>query len=142
MSDETEIINLLHRYAEFADRGNGDGMAQLFSHTHYSLPPNWEPVYGAEPMAKFYKEVVLLRQDGTPGTQHVVTNPILEIAPDRKTAKCRSYYTVIHQAENQSPRVAAAGRYHDEFEKVDGVWRFSKRQYFMDFNSNIFEKVK
>lgn len=66
---------------------------------------------------------------GTPRTKHVVTNPIIEIDEKRGRATSRSYYTVYQATEELPLQVIALGRYHDEFERVDGVWRFSYRDY-------------
>lgn len=141
MGDETEIMNLLYQWSEHVDRGNGRGAAELMRHAYVKLSPEVEDVYGAEPVAKQYEDLVVLYEDGTPRTLHLMINPILEIAPDRKTAKCRSYYNVIQQLPGGQPEVIAGGRYHDQFEKVDGNWRFSRREFLMDFTGYRFEKV-
>ncbi|MFN8025476.1 MAG: nuclear transport factor 2 family protein [Acidimicrobiia bacterium] len=59
----------------------------------------------------------------------MITNPIVEIAADGATATCRSYYTVIQQTDDYPLQPVCAGRYHDEFEKVDGKWRYRFRDY-------------
>ena len=48
---------------------------------------------------------------------------------DAGTATCRSTYTVIQQVNEEPLQTVAAGRYHDRFERVDGEWRFSERDY-------------
>ncbi len=45
------------------------------------------------------------------------------------TATCRSYYTVLQATPELPLQAVAAGRYHDRFERVDGEWRFSFRDY-------------
>ncbi|MGH7489887.1 MAG: nuclear transport factor 2 family protein, partial [bacterium] len=66
-----------------------------------------------------------------PRTKHVITNPIIEVDEAAGTAMCRSYYTVLQATDAVALQVVAAGRYHDEFECVDGQWRFSFRDYSM-----------
>jgi hypothetical protein len=41
----------------------------------------------------------------------------------------RSCYTVLQATDTLPLQPIAAGRYLDEFERVDGVWRFSFRDY-------------
>ncbi|WP_241020826.1 hypothetical protein [Burkholderia sp. Ac-20344] len=50
---------------------------------------------------------------------------ILDEAAHRPTA--RAYYTVLQAADGLPRQPIAAGRDHDAFERVDGVWRFSFR---------------
>jgi hypothetical protein len=103
-----------------------------------------EEIFGALPdpqgaeLLALWRGLVKIHPDGTPRTKHVVTNPILDIDEEAGTAACRSYYTVLQQTDAVPLQVVAAGRYHDEFERVDGVWRFSFRDYSMlDFTGDL-----
>jgi hypothetical protein len=71
-------------------------------------------------------------EDGTPLTKHVITNPIVEVSDDGRTGTCRSYYTVLQKAGDAPLRPIITGHYRDEFEKVDGEWRFSRRHMGID----------
>jgi hypothetical protein len=59
----------------------------------------------------------------------VITNPIIDVDEERNRATCRSYYTVLQATERVPLQVVVAGRYHDEFERVAGHWRFAFRDY-------------
>jgi 3-phenylpropionate/cinnamic acid dioxygenase small subunit len=129
MSDDaTAITNLLYRYAEFMDLGDFAGAAGLFAHADVKLAGG-QVVSGAENMENIWVQYTKRHADGTPMTKHVVTNPIVEFSDDRMRATSRSYYTVLQATESVPLQVIAAGRYHDSFEKVDGRWRFSARDY-------------
>ena len=128
MSDDGfAITNLLYRYAELIDAGDFAGVSDLFAHADVTV--GGQVLRGAEPMLALWNAHTKLHADGTPRTKHVVTNPIVEIAEDRRTASARSYYTVLQATEIVPLQVIAAGRYHDTFEKVDGRWRFATRDY-------------
>jgi hypothetical protein len=81
--------------------------------------------------------MIILYPDGTPRTKHVVTNPIVDVDEDAGTATCRwghlplagDYYTVLQQTDHFPLQVVVTGRYADRFERVDGRWRFSYRDY-------------
>jgi hypothetical protein len=45
---------------------------------------------------------------------------------DRASADC--YFELTARDANSSAPVTGAGRYFDEFERVDGEWRFSQRK--------------
>jgi len=61
----------------------------------------------------------------------VISNPIIEVDEGANTATVRSYYTVIQGVDGLLQPVTA-GRYHDWFERVDGTWRWSFRDYTMN----------
>ncbi len=123
-----EIGNLLYRYAELMDAGDLPGVAALFDHARMRLRGEPE-LLGSAAMLETWRRFVRLHADGTPRTKHVITNPIIEIDEALDRATCRSYFTVLQATERVALQVIAAGRYHDEFERVDRRWRFSYRDY-------------
>lgn len=129
MSAETQIANLLYRYAEYMDTGDLAGAASLFQHARIRVGGSGEGIVDASVMLAFWKAAVVLYPDGTPRTKHVVTNPIIEVDEAAGTASCRSYYTVLQQTEDFPLQAIVAGRYRDRFEHVDGLWRYCFRDY-------------
>ena len=125
MLAETQITNLLYRYAECIDTGDLVAAAALFDHARIRIGP--EDTIDAARLLGIWKSLIVLHPDGTPRTKHVTTNPIIEIDEDAGTATCRSYYTVLQQTDELSLQTIVTGRYHDRFERVDGRWRFSYR---------------
>ncbi len=125
MLAETQIANLLYRYAECIDTGDLAGAAVLFEHARIRVGP--EDTIDAVRLLEIWKSLIMLHADGTPRTKHVTTNPIIEVDEDAGTASCRSYYTVLQQTDEFPLQTIVTGRYHDRFERVDGQWRFSYR---------------
>jgi SnoaL-like domain len=104
-----------------------DGAAALFEHARLRVGRAEGDTVDAAGMLRLWRLLIIRYPDGTPRTKHIVTNPIIEIESD--TATCRSYYTVLQQADDLPLQVVVSGRYHDRFERVDGVWRFCYRDY-------------
>ena len=127
-----EITNLLHLYAELMDAGDFKGCAALFADAAIFLDrsPEASPV-DSSTMLTLWQSSVIVYDDGTPRTRHLVTNPILAIDEEGGTATCCSTYTVFQQIPGSELRLVASGRYHDRFERVDGIWRFSERDFTM-----------
>jgi 3-phenylpropionate/cinnamic acid dioxygenase small subunit len=125
MLAETQIANLLYRYAECIDTGDLEGAAELFEHARIRVGA--EETIDAARLLGIWKSLILLHPDGTPRTKHVTTNPIIEVDEEAGTANCRSYYTVLQQTDELGLQPIVTGRYHDSFERVDGRWRFSYR---------------
>lgn len=123
---ETAIANLVYRYAELIDSGNFEGAAALFTHARIKVGPR---EIGAEEVLELWRGSVIIYDDGTPRTKHVITNPIIEVDETTGRGTCRSYYTVIQQVGDGPLEAVMCGRYHDTFECVAGEWRFSHRDY-------------
>ena len=129
MSAETEIANLLYRYAEFMDAGDFAGAASLFDHARLRVGGGGDGTVDAATILTVWESGVRRYPDGTPRTKHVVTNPIIEVDEAAGTATCRSYYTVLQQTDDLPLQPIVAGRYHDLFQRVDGEWRYVFRDY-------------
>jgi 3-phenylpropionate/cinnamic acid dioxygenase small subunit len=129
MPAETEIANLLYRYAECIDAGDLPGAAALFEHARIRIGGSdaEQDTVDAARLLGIWKSLIVLHPDGTPRTKHVTTNPIIEIDEQAGTATCRSYYTVLQQTDELPLQTIVTGRYHDRFERVDGRWRFCYR---------------
>jgi 3-phenylpropionate/cinnamic acid dioxygenase small subunit len=128
LNSALEITNLLYRYNELIDNGDLAGALGLFKHARLKLVSSDE-LQGYEASLALLQRVVILYPDGTPKTKHLVTNPIIEIDEVAGTATSRSQYTVLQATDELPLQVIAAGRYHDQFERVNGQWRFTYRDY-------------
>jgi 3-phenylpropionate/cinnamic acid dioxygenase small subunit len=130
MHDVQAILNLLYIYAERIDSGDLDGAAALFTHARVKMQgASGNGTVDAAGVREVWEHFIALYPDGTPRTKHVITNPIVDIDDAGIRAACRSYYTVVQQTDDYPLQVVCAGRYHDEFEKVDGAWRYCYRDY-------------
>lgn len=127
-SSEIAIANLVYRYAECIDSGDLEAASELFRHARVYMGAELGEVGHEQVLALWYQSIVIY-PDGTPRTKHVITNPIIEVDETAGTGTCRTYYTVMQQAGDGGLQAVICGRYHDRFERVDGNWRFSHRDY-------------
>ena len=121
-----EIANLVYRYAESIDAGDLEGAAALFQHARINTAIG---EIGPENVLAMWREGIILHEDGTPRTKHVITNPIIEVDEKANFATCRTYYTVMQQVDDGPLQAIICGRYHDRFERIDGQWQFVYRDY-------------
>jgi len=127
---ETQITNLLYRYAECIDGGDFEGAAALFEHARLKvLAGDGDGTIDSAGVLDLWRDFIVRYDDGTPRTKHVITNPIVEVDEGAGTANCRSYYTVFQQTPGFALQPIIAGRYHDRFERVGGSWRYCARDY-------------
>jgi 3-phenylpropionate/cinnamic acid dioxygenase small subunit len=140
-SDEQAIRNLLFFYAERIDRGDIEGMARLFEHASYRAGDQ-PPIHDWRAVRDLNQSLVILYEDGTPRTQHVTTNVLIELDGTATRATARSRFTVLQGARGAALQVIVAGRYHDSFEKHQGTWRFSSRHIFMDLIGDMTKHLR
>jgi hypothetical protein len=141
MQDAVEIANLIYVYAERIDLGDFAGLGKLFERALITTDPKQgEGVRGTEAATKMYADWTRTYPDRgshTPRTKHVTTNLQIYVDPNGRTAKTRCYFTVMMQTEKLPLQPTIAGRYHDEFEKVDGRWGFTRRHIITDLVGDL-----
>jgi len=123
MTDVERITALLHEYASRLDAGDLDGVAQMFEHAELGSTRHERRLRGATEARTTYDGVIIY-DDGTPQTLHQITNVTVQV--DGVTARAGSCFTVL-QVTGQGLHPILAGEYHDRFECVDGLWRFTER---------------
>src|SRR3546814_12978400 len=64
-------------------------------------------------LLELWRKKIILYEDGTPRTKHLVTNHIIEIDPNGRTATAKSYYTVVQTIFTLPPQIIVMGRYDE-----------------------------
>jgi hypothetical protein len=133
------ITNLIYTYADRIDHGDYRGIGDLFAHAEITAEAMDAPIRGADDVTAMYTASTRLYDDtGTPKTKHVTTNLIIEVDEAADSATSRSYYTVMQAvAGSLALQPVISGRYRDEFERVDGMWRFSRRHMYVDLVGDL-----
>jgi 3-phenylpropionate/cinnamic acid dioxygenase small subunit len=126
-----DIENLLYRYAELIDAGDYEGIGELFAHGQIADDAGNPMAVGADAITKLYTTTTRKYDDGTPKTQHILTNPIIEFGPEGTTATCRARFTVLQQTDLLPLQPIISGAYVDSFEQVDGAWRYTEKRMVM-----------
>ena len=135
--DHVSIANLVYRYGELIDAGDYDGIGELLAHAVVTAEGSDVEWSGAAEITNMYTQSTRLYDDGTPRSKHVITNLLIEVDAERGTGTCRSYYTVFQQTDTLALQPIVAGRYRDEFTRVDHVWRFTRREMIVDLTGDL-----
>ena len=141
LSDERQILNLLHLYCELQDAADFVAVSELFRHSAYRVEGG-QSLFGYDEVHALKTRHDRIHEDGTLRTKHVTTNTILELDPDGKSASTRSYFTVYQGTPSLPLQIVIAGRYHDRFEKVDGRWRFVDRLILSDLQGDLSQHLR
>ncbi len=125
----TAIENLMYVYAERMDAGDLKGLAALFEKASMIGPKGDVQGTGSAEIEKIYQRATQLYADGSPMTQHVTTNLILEFAKDGRSCFARSRFTVMQAVDGFPLQCVIAGAYEDKFAYTESdSWHFTERR--------------
>ena len=130
-ADARTVEQLLYRYAEAIDDGDFAGVADLLADAELRDATGARIAAGRAEVLALYEATTRRHADGTPRTQHVITNVIVEVDPDHPDdpdrLAARARFTVLQQTADLALQPVIAGRYDDRFARLDGTWRFVGR---------------
>jgi 3-phenylpropionate/cinnamic acid dioxygenase small subunit len=126
-ADWHAIHTLLMTYAEHVDAGRFADVAAMFEHATYRVARSDADVSSFEgtEQVQAFCEQTRLYPDGTPRTNHVITNVVIDVDGDRAHSRC--YATVFQQTDALPLQPIASGRYVDRFARVGDEWQFADR---------------
>ncbi|MBG6203609.1 hypothetical protein IWQ48_004769 [Labrenzia sp. EL_13] len=125
LEDRSAINHLLNEYCRTLDAGLISECAALFENAEFSIE-GVATVQGRQGIMKLFSGIILY-EDGTPKTKHVLTNIDISVATNRQTAAASSYLTVLQQVEDLPLQPIFSGSYADTFSKKTGSWMFASR---------------
>jgi len=138
MADPCRAVeHLLYIYAERIDAGDFGGVSELFARGRIVGPDGNVIARGSEEVRGLYESSTRLYECGTPCTQHMTTNAIIELDSNGLAASGRSRFTVFQCLPDFPLQAIISGRYADRFECVDGQWGFSERRMQVEFSGDL-----
>lgn len=126
---------LIYSYARFVDTGDFGGVGALFEEA--TFVGRGDPLVGGEAVKGMLENSLVLYADGTPRTQHLVSNLSIEIDVGVGTATSSSYVTVMQAAPDFPLQTIVVGRYFDEFFRRDTRWMFKRRKLKIDLVGDV-----
>jgi hypothetical protein len=134
------INRLMLAYCSNIDKGQLDDMAALFSRGTW-IPSPGSPLKGQDAVAGFLNDFVIL-YDGVPKTRHVISNVLIDLADDVKSATAESYVIIYQAVDDSGPQIILQGYYNDTFTLDDGVWCFNERHVFADGMGDVSKHIR
>jgi 3-phenylpropionate/cinnamic acid dioxygenase small subunit len=122
MRDEWAIGRVLARYCRYLDDQRYDDVVSLFSPDGV-LDSMGTRVEGREAIRAFFPSEGPVAE--RPASMHVLSNALIDV--DGDTARAESDWVMIQREETGTTSIVLAGRYRDEFERLEEGWRLSSR---------------
>lgn len=129
------IENLIASYAELVDHGDFAGVGILLAVATFTGAAG--SVSGGGAIETMLRNNVIVYDDGTPRTKHVITNIAIDVDEAAATAVARSYFTVMQALPDFALQPIVTGRYEDRFERRDGRWRFAEKRVLTDLVGDV-----
>jgi len=124
MTDETRVLNIIHRAEMTFDEGDFDAHMGLWAEVHFDSPfgkaASEEEYLGF--MRGFYEQV-----KSAGGTRHFVLNPVVTI--DGDAAEVHAYLHIVNRSDGSFMGTSVI---HDRLRRDEGGWRFVSRSVMPD----------
>jgi 3-phenylpropionate/cinnamic acid dioxygenase small subunit len=137
VADRDEISALVYRYAELLDRGDLDGVTDMFADATWRSPATGAVLTTREEVRAVYANVMLY--DGVPRTRHLMDNLIVDLVDGADEATGRCYYSVLQQRDGPGTPIEPilSGRYVDRYRRSGDGWRFADREFHVDLTGDL-----
>ena len=129
LTDGDRIRGLLATYARLIDAGDFAGVGALMADAVLRTEDGTAIATGAAEVERLYAGLVKLHGDGTPGTQHVVTDTTFEEPDADGSATATSTYVVLQALPDLPLQPIVTGTYVDRFAPGEHGWRFTERRF-------------
>ena len=133
-----EISRLIFLCDQRNDDADFDGVGELFAHATLGVAGMADVVCeGAAATAAQFRATTRVYEQFGARTHHMSSNLIIDVDEVAGTATCSSHYMMFQQTDDLPLQAINAGRNHDEFARVDGVWRWTRRYIDSRFYGNM-----
>lgn len=134
-SSHRAIENLIVTDAALVDDGDFAGVGHLPADATF-IGRN-VPFTGRDAIETTLRDSVIVYENGTPHTKHLVTNIVVEVDEAAGAAAARSYVTALQALPDLPLQPIVSGRCHDRVERRDGRWRFVERRAHIDLVGDV-----
>jgi 3-phenylpropionate/cinnamic acid dioxygenase small subunit len=129
-----EITAIVHRYAWLLDRGDVDGVLDLFTRATWRSATTGTVLRSREELRPVYQ--ALVPTDGPIRTRHLMHNLVIEHDDGADDARARCSYTVLEGGEPGAPvRILLVGRYDDTYHRGPDGWHLTDRVFHVDLDA-------
>lgn len=135
--EKEAIRSLLAEYCFCMDHLDFDGWADLYTEDGIFHAHSRGAVQGRENIKKFIMGIVPLPHEG-PARKHFCANIVIDLKGQEANVKC--YWMMARQSPG-TVTIGACGRYFDHVVKVNGRWKFKKREITVELAGDFGTKV-
>ncbi len=123
--DHHDVCNLLYRYAQALDEKNWELLATCFTPDAVAL---YGEVLGRKDGFEAIRETCRSALGKLDSSQHIISNPEIEIDGDRATSRCYVHAQHTKAGTPGGDNMIIGGTYLDEIVRTADGWRIQQRE--------------
>lgn len=135
-----EINKLISQFGYLLDDADFEGMADLLAHAGFGSPELGRSAFKGRD-AILEQHLRTSDREGTAKTKQVYSSIIVDVADGADRATAKITFTCFHATERKHLQPIVAGHFEDEFERVDGRWRFAEHYAVVKLVGDLSERL-
>ncbi len=142
LASQREIEQQIYRIGHYLEVGDFENVAEILSHATLGADKIGRRSFkGRDEIRDQYIRTNIVYPEGGRRTKEVYSNILVDIDLDAGTARSVTSFTVAQQVPDQPFELLVAGRYEDEWARIEGAWHCTDRyivtQYHNDLNRHM-----
>jgi hypothetical protein len=138
LSSHREIEQQIYRMGYHLEGGDFGAVGEMLESATFGADRIGRRVFrGRDEIMEQYRRTNIVYPEGGRRTKEIYSNVVIDIDLDRGTAKSTTSFTVAQQIPGATFALLVAGRYEDEWERMDGHWRWSDRYIVAQYHNDL-----
>jgi hypothetical protein len=138
LTAQREIEQQIYRMGYLLEAADFDGVGELLAHATFGADKIGRKVFsGKNEITAQYARTNIVYPEGGRRTKEIYTNVLVDLDLDAGTASSITSFTVAQQVPGGRFELLVAGRYEDEWRRVDGRWRWFDRYVVAQYHNDL-----
>jgi hypothetical protein len=138
LSSHREIEQSIYRMGYHLEAGDFEAVGELLADATFGADKIGRRAFrGKDDITAQYARTNIVYPEGGRRTKEIYTNVLVDIDLDAGTARSITSFTVAQQVPGEPFALLVAGRYEDEWQRVDGRWRWSDRYVVAQYHNDL-----
>jgi hypothetical protein len=138
LSIQQEIERRIYQMGYHLEDGDFGAVGDLLAHATFGADRIGRRAFrGRDEIREQYQRTNIVYPEGGRRTKEIYSNIVVEIDLDGGTATSTTSFTVAQQVPGEPFSLLVAGRYEDEWERVDSTWRWVDRYVVAQYSNDL-----
>ena len=138
LASHREIEQQIYRMGYLLEDGNFEAVGALLKHATLGADKIGRKAFlGEDEIREQYQRTNVVYPEGGRRTKEIYTSVLIDIDLDTDSARSVTSYTAAFQPPKGSFELLVAGRYEDEWTRVEGEWRWTDRFIRVQYHNDL-----
>jgi len=138
LASHREIEQQILQMGHHLEVGDFESVAEILSHATFGADKIGRRAFkGRDEIRNQYTRTNVVYPEGGRRTKEVYSNILVDIDLEAGTARSITSFTVAQQVPDQRFELLVAGRYEDEWARLDDAWRCTDRYIVTQYHNDL-----